>query len=193
VRERAGKWICPKCEFQIITCRDKHLRSCDGMGPRRKQPKGYTKETYLKFKEGCVKGGHNTVHKNMKKRLDDKRGGYRLGGGIGKQGWYKGFWCNSSWELAYVAYCIDHSINITRNNRGFEYTFKNQKHKYYPDFILDNTYIEIKGYISEQAKAKIDQFPHKLEVIDKQKVKEYVRYVKSKHGKDFVKLYGEIA
>ncbi len=35
-------FICPKCEFQIKTSREKHTNSCNGEGPRRKRKsKGY--------------------------------------------------------------------------------------------------------------------------------------------------------
>ena len=28
--------------------------------------------------------------------------------GKGKKGWYKGFFCSSTYELAYVIFCLDH-------------------------------------------------------------------------------------
>jgi len=39
------------------------------------------------------------------------KGGKRIGSGRGKSGWYKGYWCDSSWELAYVIYNIDHDVH----------------------------------------------------------------------------------
>ena len=57
---------------------------------------------------------------------------------------YKGYWCDSSWELAYVIYNLEHNIKFERNKQGFEYEFENKKYKYYPDFILeDGTYVEV--------------------------------------------------
>ncbi|MEI7942893.1 MAG: hypothetical protein WCH76_06985 [Candidatus Riflemargulisbacteria bacterium] len=44
-----------------------------------------------------------------------KSGGYRRKSGRGKHGWYKGIWCDSSWELAWVMYHLDHGIPFERN------------------------------------------------------------------------------
>ena len=32
--------------------------------------------------------------------------------GYGKHGWYKEYWCDSSWELAYVIYNLDYRNQI---------------------------------------------------------------------------------
>lgn len=126
----------------------------------------------------------------ISKALKGKAGGYREKGGRGKQGWYKGYFCNSSWELAYVIYCLENKIKITRNTEGFEYSFENEIHKYYPDFILeDGSYVEIKGYKTEKVNAKHSQFKYPLEVIDKAKIGAYIDYVINKYGKDFVNMY----
>src|ERR1035437_2452448 len=82
--------------------------------------------------------------------LKNKRcGGYRHGSGIGKKGWYKGYWCDSSWELAWVIYNIEHNILFERNHIGFEYVYNNCSYKYYPDFKINNTYYEIKAFLRE--------------------------------------------
>lgn len=117
-------------------------------------------------------------------------GGYRSNSGRGKRGWYKGFHCQSSWELAWVIYSLDHAIKFKRNNIAFQYEFEGKIRKYYPDFILeDATYVEIKGYNSEQWISKKSQFPHKLQILDKELIKPYIQYVEEKYGKDFIKLY----
>lgn len=123
--------------------------------------------------------------------LKGKVGGYREKGGRGKQGWYKGYYCNSSWELAWVIYNLDHNIKFKRNTEGFPYKFNNKNYNFYPDFILESTneYFEIKGYLDSKNKAKISSFPYKLNVIDKHKIKMYIEYVTSKYGKDFINLY----
>lgn len=111
--------------------------------------------------------------------------------GRGKQGRYKGFWCDSSWELAYVIYCLENNIDIIRNKTGFDYIYENEKHTYYPDFYNnnDNCYIEIKGYENDKDIAKISQFPDNIKVLYYQDLKEILKYVESKYGKDFIKLY----
>jgi endogenous inhibitor of DNA gyrase (YacG/DUF329 family) len=123
--------------------------------------------------------------------LKGKRGGYREKGGRGKQGWYKGYYCNSSWELAWVIFNLEHNIKFKRNTEGFPYKFNNNNYNFYPDFILESTneYFEIKGYLDNKNKAKINSFPFNLNVIDKYKIKMYIDYVTSKYGKDFINLY----
>ena len=75
-------------------------------------------------------------------------GGYRPTAGRGKSGWYKGIFCNSSWELSWVIYSMDHGVVFTRNTTGFDYTIKGKPHRYYPDFLLNDgvTFVEVKGY-----------------------------------------------
>ena len=69
-------------------------------------------------------------------------GGYREGSGRGKSGYYKGIFCSSTYELVYVIYRLDHNLPVKR----FEGVLQNEKLKYIPDFIEDNTIVEIKGY-----------------------------------------------
>lgn len=120
-----------------------------------------------------------------------KRRPHRWSIGRGKSGYYKGFWCDSSWELAYVIYCLDHNIKIKRNNSGFSYFFKNEEHTYYPDFYNIDTkeYIEIKGFENTKDKEKIKQFTKKIKVYYYKDMKPILKYVKEKYGEDFIKLY----
>ena len=39
-------------------------------------------------------------------------GGKRHGSGRGKKGWYKGYYCDSTWELAWVIYQLDHGVKF---------------------------------------------------------------------------------
>ena len=77
-------------------------------------------------------------------------GGYRQGSGLGKKGWYKGIFCDSSWEFAYVLYCEIHSISIKRNLEKFPYEFEGKTYMYLPDFIAEDEFVEIKGYMTER-------------------------------------------
>lgn len=113
----------------------------------------------------------------------------RQGSGRGKRGRYKGYWCDSSWELAFVIYNLEHKIDFKRNTQGFEYEFNGKIRKYYPDFIIDDCYYEIKGHLNEQGLAKINSFKHSIKVIDKKEISKYLSYAENKYGKDFVKLY----
>ena len=54
---------------------------------------------------------------------------------------------DSSWELAVWIYCIDHNIPIIRNVFT-HFTYEdaiNNKHDYYPDFMINGKLVEIKG------------------------------------------------
>lgn len=84
------------------------------------------------------------IAESMKK--NPLAGGRRIGSGRGKKGWYKGIYCDSSWELAYLVYYLDHGKNIKRCKEHREYIFNNEKHIYIPDFVTDEGIIEIKGY-----------------------------------------------
>lgn len=142
--------------------------------------------------DGIIKnvwiGRHHTEETKRKLALS---GGYRKGSGRGKSGWYKGYYCDSSWELAFVIYNIEHDIKFERNRRKFVYVYEGKELKYLPDFILDGKYIEIKGYRSKQWEAKFNQFPKEetLEVLMKDEMKPYLDYVIGKYGEDFIKLY----
>ena len=118
-------------------------------------------------------------------------GGYRKGSGRGKKGWYKGYFCDSSWELAYVIYNLDHGIKFERNKEKFKYIFEGKEYSYLPDFIVDGKYVEVKGYWTKQWQAKYDQFPKELSIITEKEIKPYLEYVENKYGKDFTKLYEE--
>lgn len=118
-------------------------------------------------------------------------GGLRKGSGRGKYGWYKGFWSDSSWELAWIIYNIDHNVIFERNHKGFEYYFNNKKYNFYPDFIVNGNFYEIKGYIDSKNKSKIKQFSDELIIIDKTGIKPYIEYVIKKYGKNYIELYEE--
>lgn len=62
-----------------------------------------------------------------------------------------------------------------RNTKRFEYIHLNGKTSYYtPDFWVEELdgYLEIKGYETDLDRCKWSQFPHKLEVWKKTKLKE---------------------
>jgi hypothetical protein len=120
-----------------------------------------------------------------------KTGGLRKGSGIGKKGWYKGFYCRSSWELAWLVYQLDNNKKVLQTNEHFEYEFEGSKHRYYPDFLIDDVWYEIKGRRESNVQAKIDQFPKdkKLVLIEgKKEIKPFLEYAKNKYG-DFLYLY----
>ena len=118
-------------------------------------------------------------------------GGIRQGSSNCKKGWYKGFWCDSSYELSFLIYCLENKKKIERNNKGFDYVYQEDTHKFYPDFIVDNEYVEIKNYRSELTDSKISQFPYNITIYYKDTIKPFLEYTINKYGKDFIKLYKE--
>lgn len=117
-------------------------------------------------------------------------GGFRLKSGYGKSGWYKEYWCSSSYELAWIIYNIDHGIYFERNKLGFNYEYEGIKHKYYPDFILqDGSFVEIKGYNKNGIVDIKSKAVDNLRVLYKKDLKFVFDYVISIYGTDFIKLY----
>jgi hypothetical protein len=165
------------------------------------------------FKESALlrmKSLGGLTGKGKNKELENKRktkistsmknnpnsGGYRKGSGRGKSGWYKGYWCDSSWELAWVIYNIDHGIRFERNSKKFEYFLNDKKRMYMPDFVINEGYYEIKGRrsfnnLDEENKQKILQFKGDLKVLYEKDMELYLTYVKNEYGKDFIRLYEE--
>ena len=117
------------------------------------------------------------------------RGGFRPNSGTSKKGWYKGYFCGSSWELAWLIYQLDHNILVKRNKEGFNYNFKGKIKKYYPDFIVNDEYIEIKNYETDQVIEKTKQFPYKLKLLYKKDLMDIFNYVEQKYGKNYINLY----
>ena len=138
---------------------------------------------------GSFKGKRHSPETIAKMKANPNQGGPGRGGGRGKQGRYKGYWCDSSWELAYIIYCLDHDIKIVRNTKKFEYIFEEQQYNYVPDFIQNGVYIEIKGYVTPQWRAKLEGFSEPLVVLYAQDMAPYLRYVIDKYGKEFINLY----
>lgn len=94
-----------------------------------------------------------------------KGGGPRERGGRSKTGKYQGILYQSSWELAWIKYQLDHGLDFIRNKIGFDYKFNGKTRKYYPDFYQNGSYIEIKGYSTPQWEAKMSQFKEPLIVL----------------------------
>ena len=112
--------------------------------------------------------------------------------GNSKKGWYKGIFCDSTWELAFVIYYKEHNLYIERCKDCFKYIYNNEEHNYFPDFITDEGIIEIKGRKDKKALEKEKQFPN-IKVIDNNLIKPYLNYVIEKYGDDFWKQLYERA
>jgi hypothetical protein len=118
-------------------------------------------------------------------------GGYERGSGRGKKGWYRGFWCDSTYELAFVVWALDHDeIPFERNLELFPYEYEGHVLHWMPDFLLaDGTYIEIKGYLTNQARAKFDYFLRPLTIFTRAELSRMFDYVHERYGPNLLGLY----
>lgn len=161
-----------------------------------------TQESFDSSVAGNYKGGCNSLGVSLteegelsrKSKISEKMkayGGYREGSGRGIKGWYKGIFCDSSWELAYVLYNVElKGMSVVKNTTKFPYTIDGITRNYIPDFILeDGSYVEIKGYVTDIAKEKIRQFPDKIVMYENIHMKRIIDIVKAEFGKDFTRLY----
>lgn len=110
---------------------------------------------------------------------------------IYKFGFYNNIECDSGWELAFLLYHIHCKSNIRRNKDYFIYQFEGAEHRYYPDFVIDDTYYEIKGYKDDKFFEKVKQFPSdkKLVIVDYTTINDYIKVVVDHFGEDFCTLY----
>jgi hypothetical protein len=151
---------------------------------------------------GKCKGIALSPEKELKRRIkisetmkrNSNSGGLRKGSGRGKKGWFKGYWCDSTWELAWVIYNIEIGTKFERNKIGFKYIYNNKEHTYYPDFESNGKFIEIKGRrnyfgLSEKEKMKIDSFEGELVILFEPDMQTILDYVIEKYGKNYHDLY----
>lgn len=136
----------------------------------------------------CTSHSQETKDKLSEIAKERNLGGYIKGSGRGKKGWYKGYFCDSSWELAYVIYCLDHNISIKRNTEKRQYVFHNEVKNYIPDFLVEDKLVEIKGYKTKEWEAKLSANSD-IEVLYEKEMKPILSYVVQKYGKDFIELY----
>jgi len=105
------------------------------------------------------------------------------------RGWVGNILCDSSWEMAFVAYCLDNGIEVVRNTRNFAYVYYNKTRYYRPDFLVDDgtnqTYVEIKGYMDGKSKRKLDWFNYPIMVIGQKEIGFYLKYAKTVYGERY--------
>lgn len=102
---------------------------------------------------------------------------------------FKDIMFDSSWEMAYYTYLRDNNIQFEYHpNVYFEYIISNKKHRYYPDFILNDKFIEIKGNHLLTGKYKIPDEKIKcmndnaVNILYYEDIKPYMQYFKKNYG-----------
>lgn len=116
-------------------------------------------------------------------------GGIRKNSSYGKQGYYNGFWCDSTYELAYLIYMIDHGVSVIRNLEGFKYVWEGKEYTYFPDFIVNGRLVEIKGYHSQKTDVKMQAVTKPIDILYKEDLFEIFEYVKNKTNLSIKRLY----
>lgn len=109
-------------------------------------------------------------------------------GGKPRRGWYKGIWCDSSWELAFVMWSLDHGKEIVRVTERFSYPFRNGVRYYAPDFLVDGEYYEVKGVMDNRSKTKLANFPYPIRVVGKAEIAPFIEYATFKYGENYWEL-----
>jgi len=138
-----------------------------------------------------------TCNKNFEKLLSDPRktcskecvklGGMREGSGRAKTGFYKGIYCGSTYELAFLVYNVDNGSPIQRCRKSFLYKWNDNTYRYYPDFEINGTIYEIKGRMQPVDLVKISSCNATL--ISKDDIKPYIEYVSKTYGVPKDKLW----
>lgn len=156
--------------------------------------KKLSKEHIAHLKESIKAKGKRTHNLETKTKisttakLNGLSGGIRKGGGRGKKGYYKGIYCDSSWELAYLIHMLALGKTITRVTTPRNYIFEGRNRKYYPDFCVNGIIVEIKGWHTPQSEAK--QLQNKdVVVIGKEEIQTSILFAKEKYGNDITKAY----
>ena len=115
-----------------------------------------------------------------------------------KRYFYDNNYFDSSWELAYYIWLKDNNIDFEYHpDIFFEYIdVNNIKRRYFPDFKINNDYIEIKGdFLVEDNIFKMDNNKFKCiqentkEILYKNDIKKYIEYIKEKYGKNYLKNF----
>ena len=117
---------------------------------------------------------------------------------------YNNIWFDSSWELAYYIYLTDNNISfIYHPNISFKYYYNNKEHLYFPDFSINNEFIDIKGdqffdkdilndniYNIERSKARNKCIEdNNIKLIRRNDIKPIIKYITDKYGSTYLKSF----
>ena len=110
-------------------------------------------------------------------------------------------------ELAYYIWLKDNGIEFTyQPNISFEYEFNNEHHVYEPDFLVEETIVELKGdHFFKDDGTMQNPFCHEqdalyeakhqcmlkngVKIMKSDEYQKYLDYVERKHGKDYLQSF----
>lgn len=121
---------------------------------------------------------------------------------------YDGIKFDSSWELIFYIYQVDHNNKIIRNDKKLEYEYNGKKHFYFPDFNVNGKLYEIKGdHFWKEDGTMQNPFDHSMDglfeakhqcglknnvtFIKKIEIIEMENYIIEKYTNDYLKLFKE--
>ena len=115
---------------------------------------------------------------------------------------YNNIYFDSSWELAYFIWLQDNKVSFEFKPSPLIYIINGEEHRYFPDFKVGDTYVEIKGdqlfnesgdlgvFAKEYDSAKFKFLKdNNIEIIGSTRIKIYLNYVKDLYGKDYLKSF----
>ena len=128
---------------------------------------------------------------------------------------YNNLYFDTKPELATYIYFIDHGYDIIYHpDKQFKYVFNGISHCYFPDFLIDNEYIEIKGdhffnnekmicpfrnkdWSDERYKLECDKYESKhqcmiangVKIIKSDEYSEFILYVNNTYGKKYINTF----
>lgn len=108
-------------------------------------------------------------------------------------------WFDSSWELAFYIWHKDHHIKLIHEPEKLQYLDRyGNLHWYFPDFKIDDEFIEIKGnqfydntgHVLDEYKDKFDFMQSiNVKILRYNDVKQYLTYINEVYGKDYLKQF----
>jgi hypothetical protein len=118
--------------------------------------------------------------KSMLKAVENHPESYSTNNIIGrvKQIEYKGILLKGGWEVKTAKWLDYNNIEWKYEPCSYPYEFEGKERRYFPDFFLPeyNVYLEVKGYETEQDRAKWSQLKKDLVIIDKKVVDKLYEY-----------------
>lgn len=179
----------------------KHKESCTNSIEFKNKMSTIRKEAYnnKEYRDKMNKLSHN---ENWKKSVSSKEFSENcsknnvkriIEGKVFKKYNYDGHWFDSKPELAFYIWLKDHHIRFRHEKTYLKYIYNEIEYRYIPDFIVYDTFVEIKGKhllkkllqpnTKDNAKYKcmLDNNVHIICEYSK-----YIEYVENKYGKDYM-------
>ena len=152
-----------------------------------------------KIKKTCLERYGNENYNNSEKALKtrlEKYGNHAYSNCVPCRYFYNFETFDSSWELAYYIFLKDHNIEFEYHPSPIKYQDNDKSRRYFPDFIVNNKIIEIKGSqlmnkngkLKDHGKQKLLEEIHAT-IISDAEILTYLNYVSDTYGKEYLKSF----